>query len=231
MKLAFSLRPYSYLFWKITHEEIAFADPSQFIDEQLTQYMNHSNCLRNMRTRLKDKCITDLNAKCSNMKLIAYKALRISMEAVQNILEKDPDTHVIYFVRDPRATAFSTQEAGLMSRFSGGQVIQDVKLTLNISSRYCILNLFKAASQYFCFCLTRPFWSQRSLTSCSRFDLMGYHRSSLTWDHCVDWEDANVTLNAYINIYCEAIYLVASEYYFGWIKSWIYDVDSGLYHV
>ena len=85
--------------------------------------MNHTICLHNLRTRLKDNCINDLDAKCSKTKLIAYKALRISMEAVQNILEKDPDTHVIYFVRDPRATAFSTKEAGLMSRFSDGQVI------------------------------------------------------------------------------------------------------------
>ena len=80
-----------------------------------------------MRTRLKDKCITDLDAKCNKTKLIAYKALRISMESVQNILEKDPDTHIIYFVRDPRATAFSTKGAGLMSRYSGGQVPQEAK--------------------------------------------------------------------------------------------------------
>ena len=98
-----------------------------FTEEQLDKYLKHANCQNNMRTQLKEKCINDLNIKCNNTKLVAYKALRISMESVQHILEKDPDTHVIYFVRDPRGTAFSTKGAGLMSRWSGGRVPIEAK--------------------------------------------------------------------------------------------------------
>ena len=81
-----------------------------------------------MRKQLKQHCIADLNTRCSNATLIAYKALRVSMDAMQNVLEKTPDTYIIYLVRDPRATVYSTKSIGYMSTWSKGRIPIEAKL-------------------------------------------------------------------------------------------------------
>ena len=98
-----------------------------FSKEQLSKYTSRAQCLFNLRTRLREHCINTLNVFCNNSKIIAYKALRFRMETVKEVLEKVPDTHVVYYVRDPRAIVYSTKKAGLMSVWSGGKLQIEAK--------------------------------------------------------------------------------------------------------
>ena len=52
--------------------------------------------------------------KCSTASIIAYKSLRMKMEELTGILENDPDTQVVYLVRDPRSIVASRFNMGLV---------------------------------------------------------------------------------------------------------------------
>ena len=96
------------------HKYAVPEDACEFTEEEMTTFNKHTQCLNEAKTDIERLCLSSLTEKCTRSKLVAYKALRISMEAVGSILERDPDTYVIYLVRDPRAIVMSTVGAKLL---------------------------------------------------------------------------------------------------------------------
>ena len=86
----------------------------QFKVEQIKAFYKHKQCLNAEKQVIKSLCLGDLVKECTSSKIVAYKALRTNMETIGAILERDPDTHVIYLVRDPRAIVLSTLGAKLL---------------------------------------------------------------------------------------------------------------------
>ena len=54
------------------------------------------------KTIHKPACIEQFENKCSSARIIVTKVVRLSMQAVEEIIFKIPDIFIVYFVRDPR---------------------------------------------------------------------------------------------------------------------------------
>lgn len=91
------------------------------------RYHQYDYCMSGARTRA-HLCVHKLTEACLRANTVSFKTIRLSMEILQNILERDEDIKILYLVRDPRGIISSRWHANQMSRISRGQSKLEAKL-------------------------------------------------------------------------------------------------------
>ena len=61
------------------HKYAVPEDACEFTEEEMTTFNKHTQCLNEAKKDIESHCLSGLTAKCTRSKLVAYKALRISM--------------------------------------------------------------------------------------------------------------------------------------------------------
>lgn len=74
-----------------------FAAYSKFIDTSL-------------RPAVADRCLPLLQSACSYHPLRVVKVVRATMESMEQLLRRSPQTHIVHLVRDPRPVALSRRD-------------------------------------------------------------------------------------------------------------------------
>ena len=68
----------------------------------------YDECKHNL-TRTIERCVKDVQAKCTEKNIVATKTVRLTMETAENLLRVIPDLKIVHYIRDPRAVALSRQ--------------------------------------------------------------------------------------------------------------------------
>ena len=71
------------------------------------EFYEYTACLETIRHRFIKNCEQRSVKRCKDSKIQVAKEIRLSMEFVEEIMDKIPDLHFIYYVRDPRAIVSS----------------------------------------------------------------------------------------------------------------------------
>ena len=79
-------------------------------------FLNEYKTLRSIFQSAADKCLPKLTEKCDTAELVVNKALRLTMDMVYKVLQKDPNVKVIYLVRDPRGIVLSRKTVKYISQ-------------------------------------------------------------------------------------------------------------------
>ena len=70
-------------------------------------FIEYDKCRKQFEQSVSKHCFDRVDKECSYRKVVAYKALRLTMDNVRDMLLADPDIYVLYLMRDPRAIAAS----------------------------------------------------------------------------------------------------------------------------
>ena len=80
----------------------------------------HDKCIKQVENNLGiSKCLKTLVASCKNLSVRSFKAIRMSMEMMENLIYQEPGVKIIHLVRDPRgivSSRFSTGQISVMSK-------------------------------------------------------------------------------------------------------------------
>ena len=89
------------------HERIKWAQKNVFSNATSEDGQKNFNdfvkCRQQFYQRQVKPCVHIMQDRCRNATITAYKALRLRMHEIDQLLNKDPDMKVIYLVRDPRS--------------------------------------------------------------------------------------------------------------------------------
>ena len=107
----FTGSPYERLFLcrKMLHNDHEGSDDGP----KLINQQKYFDCVSEYENIVK-LCIHHLYSQCSKSEAVTLKTIRLTMDSIQDILEKDPTVKVIYLLRDPRAI-ISSRLGSLMS--------------------------------------------------------------------------------------------------------------------
>jgi hypothetical protein len=85
-------------------------DSEEFFDPRLLYklkwFISHKLCIEDIRES-NQMCLSMAITKCHQSTIHVLQINRMKMEEVDLLLKKNPDLHVVYYVRDPRAIAVS----------------------------------------------------------------------------------------------------------------------------
>jgi len=82
-------------------------------DDHLKLFVKHHRCVAMLEKPVRT-CWEGLGKKhCARADLVVTKLIRASLINLDRLIERNPDIRVIYFARDPRATATSTVQTDL----------------------------------------------------------------------------------------------------------------------
>ena len=68
--------------------------------------VNYNHCLKKYED-INAKCLHHLYSQCSRSEANTIKTVRLTMDTIEDVLNKDPSVKVIYLLRDPRAIVTS----------------------------------------------------------------------------------------------------------------------------
>ena len=72
-----------------------------------SEFLEYVKCREDFAVKVIPTCLEDLKTRCISKRFVVLKALRLNIETVKHLLERDPDLYVLYLVRDPRSTVSS----------------------------------------------------------------------------------------------------------------------------
>ena len=72
-------------------------------DQKKRAFLRHLMCMRDLRALKIEPCLSNLVHSCHDKLLHVAKVVRLRMSDVGLVLNRLPDLHVVYLVRDPRA--------------------------------------------------------------------------------------------------------------------------------
>ena len=74
---------------------------------------SYTDCVFNLYQRIRP-CIIHLKSSCLQSKLVVIKTIRLDMQFVGHLLQRDPDIKIVHLVRDPRGMLLSRSLAPTM---------------------------------------------------------------------------------------------------------------------
>jgi len=81
-------------------------------------FLNHYRCIANLNTPIRNCWEGRGKTQCSKANLVVAKVIRASLANLERLMGRNPDIRVIYFARDPRATATSRVQNGSKLMFT-----------------------------------------------------------------------------------------------------------------
>lgn len=90
-------------------------------------FLEYGKCLASVRHHGK-KCLPLFESLCNQSDMTVVKSSRLRGEQVTQLMERHPDLHIIYFVRDPRAMALSREKTGMLSEVSQASYVNEAVL-------------------------------------------------------------------------------------------------------
>ena len=72
-------------------------------------------------------CESLLTQSCLEKKVRSFKAIRLSMDYMESMIQQEPNLKIIYLVRDPRGILASRQSISEMSHMSGGNLTKEAQ--------------------------------------------------------------------------------------------------------
>lgn len=74
------------------------------------------------------RCLSKVTSACLNSTIRSFKAIRFSMDVMEELLALVPDLKVIHYIRDPRGLALSRMKTGLLSQVSRHDMVTEARL-------------------------------------------------------------------------------------------------------
>jgi len=91
---------------------------STVVEDHVKLFLKHYRCIANLNTSIRNCWEGQGKKQCAKANLVVAKVIRASLANLERLMERNPDMRVIYFARDPRATATSRVQNGSKLMFT-----------------------------------------------------------------------------------------------------------------
>jgi hypothetical protein len=113
--------------------------------EKIAAFQEHATCMKRTTARV-EACRDKLTSQCQGSKFTSMKVIRLSMEVIASLLEKDPQVKVIYLMRDPRGIVSSRHQTHLLAHHSKRSMVTEAQLLCHrMQSDLALLATLKGA--------------------------------------------------------------------------------------
>lgn len=90
-------------------------------------FVQYKECITHQKIRAL-RCLSKVTSACLNSTIRSVKAIRFSMDVMEELLTLVPDLKVIHYIRDPRGLALSRMKTGLLSQVSRHDMVTEARL-------------------------------------------------------------------------------------------------------